>query len=196
MSEKEKSVVDKVKELLFSSEVVEAEDTFAEVKTSEGVILNVSAMEADGVVEIVSEDGKEVAPAGEYILEDGSTIVVGEEGIISEVKPAEVEEEVEEEMSEEVVEDSKEVSDADVSEEEVNPLEARIEALEAKFEAVIIENSKIKESNVLLAEQNVALESKFSAFKGEPAAEEIKISKSDAKTDKFKALGNIRRNKK
>ena len=151
-------------------------------------------MEVDGVVEVVSEDGKELAAAGNYILEDGSTIVVGEAGVISDIKPME-EEVAEEEMAEEPLEEAKEVSNEDTTEEEVNPLEARIQALEAKFNEVVIVNDKIKAANVVLAEANEALESKFSAFKGEPAAEEIKISKSDSKTEKFKKLGNIRRNK-
>ena len=195
MEENKKSVVDQVKELLFSSEKVNNVEEFAEVKTSEGVILNISAMEVGATIEVVSEDGKNPAPAGEYILEDGSTIVVGEEGVISEVKVAE-EEVAEEEMSEETVDESKDSIDADVSEEEVNPLEARIEALEAKFSALSDVNILLAEKNVELEGKNDVLESKFSAFKGEPAAKEIKITKKDAKYDKFAALGSVRRNKK
>ena len=184
--ENKKSVVDQVKELLnFSAEeVVEVEVEFTEVKTSDGVILNVSAMDKDGIVEIVSEDGKSLAPAGEYVLEDGATIVVGEEGIISEVKAIE-EEVAEEEMAEEVVVESNEVVDADVSEVKENPLEARIQALEAKFAEVRIRNEELSKANILLA-------SNFSAFKSEPMEEEIKISKSEkfrtAKASKFDRL--------
>ena len=205
MSDNEKSTIEKVKDLLsgkFNSEDVEkVEDTFAEVKTSEGVILNVSAMEAGATIEVVSEDGKELAPAGEYILEDGSTIVVGEAGIVSEVKEAE--ENVEEDVAEDM-EAVEEVVEVEVSEDVESSLEARLDALEetlnAKFESVIAElkeaNEKFASVNELQANELDELKGKFSAFKGEPAAEEIKISKKDAKVSKFQALGNIRRNKK
>lgn len=199
MSENKKSVIDQVKELFSSEEVVAK---FAEVKTSEGVILNVSAMESGATIEVVSEDGKNPAPAGEYVLEDGSTIVVGEVGVVSEVKEAE--EVVEEEMSEEAVEDVEEVSEEEVSEDKESSLEARLDALEetlnAKFESVIADlkeaNEKFQAVNELQAKELDDLNGKFSAFKGEPAAEEIKISKKDAKTEKFKALAKVRRNNK
>ena len=53
--ENKKSVVEQVKDLLFSSE--DSKQDFVEVKTSEGVILNISVMEAEGTIEVVSEDG-------------------------------------------------------------------------------------------------------------------------------------------
>jgi hypothetical protein len=193
MSE-QKTKVEKIKEILFSSteEVVVEEvvvDDFTEAKTVDGVILNITAVEKDGVVEIVSEDGKEIAAAGEYVMEDGSTIVVGEEGIIMEVKVADEEvEEVEEEMNEEVVEEEVVVED------EANPLEARLEALETLIE------SKFKSLGENFAkiiadkdEEVKALEEKFEAFAKAPAKKEVKVSKSDARNNKALALGNLRR---
>ena len=184
-----KSKVEKIKEILFSAPVVEeviVED-FTEVKTVEGVILNITAVEKDGVVEIVSEDGKEIAPAGEYVMEDGSTIVVGEDGVILEVKVADEEEVVEEEMSEEEVVVEEVVED-------VNPLEARLDALESliesKFKALGENFSKIIADK---DEELKNLESKFEAFAKAPAKKEVKLTKSDARNNKALALGNLRR---
>lgn len=187
MSEAKKSVVEQVKELLNFSE--EQPQKFMEVKTSEGVILNISEMEAGASVSIISEDGENPAPVGEYILEDGSVVVVGEEGVVSEVKAAE--EDVEEEMSEEVVEEVVE---------EVNPLEARLDALEEavnqKFESIVNDISeKFKSVIDLQAKELDELNAKFSAFKSEPAKEEIKLSKAEIKANKFKTIGEFRRKK-
>jgi (2Fe-2S) ferredoxin len=188
----EKTSIEKIKEILFSSnekvEEVVVED-FAEAKTVDGIILNISSIEKDGIVEIVSEDGKELASAGEYVMEDGSTIVVSEEGVIMEVKPAD-KEEIVEEMSEEVVEEEV------VVEEEANPLEARLEALESLVESKFSDLGEnfakiIVEKN----EEIKSLEEKFEAFAKAPAKEEIKVSKKDVKNSRALALGNIRRKK-
>ena len=67
-----KTKIEKIKELLFATEEVVVEEVvvedFTEAKTVDGVILNITAVEKDGVVEIVSEDGKEIAAAGGGIL--------------------------------------------------------------------------------------------------------------------------------
>ena len=190
--ENKKSVVEQVKDLLFSSE--DSKQDFVEVKTSEGVILNISVMEAEGTIEVVSEDGLSLAPIGEYVIEDGSIIVVGVEGVISEIKEATEEEVVEEEeMAVEVVED---VIDTDTPKEEESSLEARLDALEetinSKFESIFDKFAKVNEAQALELDE---LKANFSAFKSEPIEDEIKISKSDVKSNKFATLGNIRRNK-
>ena len=192
MEENKKSIVDQVKTLLFSGEPVDKveveaiiEGDFKEVKTAEGVILNVSTLDVDGIVEIVSEDGKEIAPPAEYILDDGSILVVGEDGIISEVKEATTEEEVVEEAMDEEEVVVEEVVDV-VAED--NLLEARIEALEAKFSALV-------DANVVLAEANVVLEENFSKIANEPIEEEIKISRGQKfRTVKADRLDKLRKN--
>ncbi len=139
----EESIKEKLAKLLFSNEV---EVEFSEMKTADGIILNVSALEKDGIVKIVSEDGKELAPEGDYILEDGSTIVVGAEGVIVEIKPAE---EVKEEMSENGLE---------AFEERIASIES---LLESKFnEAVTSISSIIEEKDLEIKD----LKEKFEAF--------------------------------
>ena len=210
MNEEKKTIVSQVKALFASEEVKDVvadivEESFKEVKTTDGIILNVSSLDVDGVVEIVSEDGKETAPAAEYILEDGSILVVGEEGKISEVKEATTEEEVVEEAMEEegevAVEEEIEDVVEEVIEEEVieeviegndSDLIARIEAIEAKFEAKF---KALEDANIILAEANVVLEENFSKIADEPIEKEIKISRSQAfRTAKAAKLDKLRKN--
>ena len=69
------------------------------MKLGDGVtVLEAEMFEAGNEVFVVTEDEQKIAlPIGEYELEDGRILVVVEEGIISEIKEKEVEEEVEEE---------------------------------------------------------------------------------------------------
>tara|TARA_R110000824_G_scaffold51729_5_gene144038 strand:+ start:903 stop:1427 length:525 start_codon:yes stop_codon:yes gene_type:complete len=97
--EEKKTLVERIKELVFTEDVVEQD--FVDVKTSEGLVLRVDSIEEGAVVTVISEDGENVSGASDYVLEDGVTISVNEEGVIISVTPAEEEEAVEEDMSEE-----------------------------------------------------------------------------------------------
>tara|TARA_R110002167_G_scaffold54889_2_gene156368 strand:- start:901 stop:1431 length:531 start_codon:yes stop_codon:yes gene_type:complete len=99
--EEKKTLVERIKELVFTEDVVEQD--FVDVKTSEGLVLRVDSIEEGAVVTVISEDGENVSGASDYVLEDGVTISVNEEGVITSVTPAEEEEAevVEEDMSEE-----------------------------------------------------------------------------------------------
>lgn len=81
----------------------EKKQMLASANTADGMVLSTPAEAFAAGVEVytVDADGNEVpAPAGEYAMEDGSILVVGEGGICSEIKPMETEVEVE--MSEDV----------------------------------------------------------------------------------------------
>ena len=82
-----------ISKIVFGSEEV-VEETFLDVKTSDGVVLRVSELAEGATVTIISEDGENVSGAAEYVLEDGATVVVDENGVITSVM--ESEEEVEE----------------------------------------------------------------------------------------------------
>ena len=76
----------------------------AQLKLENGTVLEADAFEAGNEIFILTEDDKIALPVGEYLTEEGKTLVVEEEGIIQEIK---AEEEVEEEApaeEEEVVE--------------------------------------------------------------------------------------------
>ena len=76
-----------------SAEVEETKVEFAQMTLENGTVLEAEEFAAGQEVFIVTEEDKIALPVGEYELEDGMTLVVEEEGIISEIKSAEAEEE-------------------------------------------------------------------------------------------------------
>ena len=149
MSE-EKTLIEKVKELVFEKEtpkeeVKETPVELAEVTTADGVVLKYENLEAGTAIAVVDAEGVESPASGDYTLEDG-TVIVTEEGAVVEVKEVEVEEKEEEELAE-----------------EVNPLEEKVTALESKLDEVLAKFETLSEG--------------FAAFKAEPAEEEVKLSK-------------------
>jgi hypothetical protein len=103
----------------FFSELVKGEETFAETmppvsgtpeaapvkmmeaKLKDGTMVEVTEMAVGGVVTIAGAP----APVGEHMLEDGTMIVLGDNGVIMEIKPAESEAKVEVEVEASKVED-------------------------------------------------------------------------------------------
>lgn len=83
------------------AEITQEPVTMATMMLEDGVtVLEATSFEVGSAVDIVAEDGtKTPAPEGTHKLQDGSSIVVSAEGIITEVMTAEVETEVETEMS-------------------------------------------------------------------------------------------------
>ena len=121
----------------------------AQMKLDNGTVLEAEAFEAGMPIFIVNEEDRIALPVGEYKLEDGMMLIVVEEGIIAEVKeaevevveeaPAEVEVEVEQEMSEtatpkKVIESI--VKESHFSKEEVDALKAEIEALKEEIKSL------------------------------------------------------------
>ena len=87
-------MISKIKEVLNLSEEVKLEQQALE----NGTVLEAEAFESGNEVFIVTEDEKVAVPVGEYQLEDGRILVVAEEGLISEIKTEEAEEEATEEV--------------------------------------------------------------------------------------------------
>jgi len=104
-----------------------------EVQLEERKLENGTRFEADSfekgkeIFIITDEDERIAVPKGEYLLDDGFTVVVEEDGIISEVKEA-VEEEVEEVVEAPVVEEVEAAEEADVQ--DWKGMEMRIKNLE------------------------------------------------------------------
>jgi flagellar biosynthesis GTPase FlhF len=76
-------VLNKVKEALGMHEV-----SLEERKLENGTTLEAEKFEAEQPVFIVTDDEKVALPMGKYEMEDGKTLVVEEEGIISEIADA------------------------------------------------------------------------------------------------------------
>lgn len=93
-------------------------------------VIEADVLEAGQAVFIVSDDERIPLPVGEYTTADGQTIVVTEEGMISEVKL-----EVEDLEEEEEKEDDKEMLEEEVVVEDVP--EAAVEEVAAIVEAVV-----------------------------------------------------------
>ena len=89
---KSNNVIEKIKDVLNLNEEVKLE----QAKLDNGTDIEADAFESGNEVFIVTEDEKVALPIGEYALEDGKILVVAEEGLISEIKDAEAEEEAEE----------------------------------------------------------------------------------------------------
>ena len=170
-----KEVIKQVKELIFGAETVEA--AFLDVKTTEGVVLRVSEVKEGEVVNIISEDGEALSGAAEYVLEDGNTIAVDEQGVIVSVMETPKEEEVAEEMSE-----------------EVNPLEERISNLEQGIEKLLAGFSAIDESIIEKDALIKELTEKVEVFSKAPAEEEIVVAKKTPLEEKrYNAINELRK---
>ena len=123
---KSNNVIEKIKDVLNLNEEVKLE----QAKLDNGTVIEADAFESGNEVFIVTEDEKVALPIGEYALEDGKLLVVAEEGIISEIKDAEAEEETEE--VEEVEAQEEEMGYA--TKEELAEVKSMIEEIKAMLE--------------------------------------------------------------
>tara|TARA_R100000544_G_scaffold28635_1_gene15138 strand:+ start:292 stop:849 length:558 start_codon:yes stop_codon:yes gene_type:complete len=176
-----------IKKILFGSE--EEEQVFADYKTTDGVILRCDELSEGATVSIISEDGEVVSGAASYVLEDGRTVEVSEEGAI--VSIVDAEEEVEE-LKEEVMQ-----------EDEVNPMDERISKIENGLKEILGLFDKQVENfskDVDLSKQLEDLKAEFEAFKSAPADGEIEVKKAmpkvNSKEDKLRAIAKFRNNAK
>ena len=117
---------------------------FAEVKTDKGVLIFDNELAAG--VEVTNEEGEAVED-GEYILEDGRTVVIAESKVveIKEVEDAKKAEETPEETLEEALEEvtpEEPAAEPDPKDAEIEQLKAKIAEYEATIEQL---NNKIKE---------------------------------------------------
>ena len=112
-----------------------------QAKTEDGTIIVSTADELaeGGDVSVLTEDGTTIKlPAGTYKLEDGTSFVVEEEGVVKEIMVAEVEaeeEEEKEELAEEKEEEEKEMADYDFKkiEERMAKLEEEVEKMKKDY---------------------------------------------------------------
>lgn len=79
----------------FLSKEESKEVKLAQMKLKNGTVIEAEEFKEGEAVFIVTEDEKVAMPIGEYEMEDGTILVVTEEGIIGGAKAEEVEEEVE-----------------------------------------------------------------------------------------------------
>ena len=91
----------------FLSKEESKEVKLGQMKLKNGTVIEAEEFKEGEAVFIVTEDEKVAMPIGEYEMEDGSILVVTEEGVIGGAKAEEVEEEVEVEAEAETKEPKK-----------------------------------------------------------------------------------------
>ncbi|MDB4331381.1 hypothetical protein N9987_00580 [bacterium] len=169
-------MISKIKDVLNLSEEVKLEQQALE----NGTVLEAEAFEAGNEIFIVTEDEKVAVPVGEYQLEDGRILVVAEEGLISEIKTEEAEEETEEVEVEAKEEEKEEMGYA--TKEELAEVKSMIEEIKAMLEPKedlsadelgnLITEELCKHEKVELSEVPEEVQAELN----EPAAEPIKAN--------------------
>ena len=162
-----------------------------QMKLENGTVLEADKFEGGNEIFIVTEDERVALPIGEYVLEDGQTLVIEEDGIIKEMKSENEEakeEEVEAEIEVEAEEEEKEEMGYATKEElaEVKSMIEEIKAmLEPKEEMSEEPKEEVKEE-VELSEvaQEVVNEipTEVAQELSEPAAEPINTNAEVSKT--------------
>ncbi len=106
-----------------------------QMKLENGTVLEADKFEGGNEIFIVTEDERVALPVGEYVLEDGKTLVIEEEGIIKEIK-SENEEAKEEEVEEDVVVEAEEEEEemGYATKEELAEVKSMIEEIKAMLE--------------------------------------------------------------
>ena len=169
MSKENKSILSKIKELVMSTEVVDAEVlTFGSVKSDDlDIQFEGETLEVGSSVYLMDGEEKVALADGEYVLETGETLVV-KEGV-AESMDAKSEEEAAPESEEEV----KELADEDKKEEEEEE-EVKAEESEEKEEEVkeleeVIEEAPEEEAPAMVTEEDVRriVEEMIMGFKSE-----------------------------
>lgn len=127
---KSNKVIEQIKNVLNLNEEVKLE----QAKLDNGTVIEADAFESGVEVFIVTEDEKVALPVGDYTLEDGKILVVAEEGVISEIKDAEAEEETEETEEEVEVEAAEEKEMGYATKEELAEVKSMIEEIKAMLE--------------------------------------------------------------
>ena len=127
---KSNKVIEKIKDVLNLNEEVKLE----QAKLDNGTVIEADEFESGNEVFIVTEDEKVALPIGEYSLEDGKILVVAEEGLISEIKDAEAEEETEEEAEEVEAKEEEKEEMGYATKEELAEVKDMIEEIKAMLE--------------------------------------------------------------
>lgn len=167
-------MISKIKEVLNLSQEVKLEQQALE----NGTVLEAETFEAGNEVFIITEDEKIAVPVGEYQLEDGRILVVAEEGLISEIKTEEAEEEeVEVEAAEEEKEEMKYATKEELAEvksmlEEIKAMLEPKEEMSADELGNLMTEELCKHEKVELSEVPEEVQAELN----QPAAEPIKAN--------------------
>lgn len=198
-----KEKLKEIKNILFNDETQEQEITFMDIRALDGRVFRVNELIEGEKIQEIDEDGLLDIHPGEYQIEGGLVVIVGEGSIIGEVKQVEVAEvefsteetaetevettaETENEEAPEFTDETEETVETEVVEEvveEVNFNSEIIQILE-KLTADFNEYKEKSEKELELIKED------FSKFKKEPSAEPTNTKKIEfsKEMDKFEKL--------
>jgi len=183
---KSNNVIEKIKDVLNLNEEVKLE----QAKLDNGTVIEADSFESGVEVFIVTEDEKVALPSGEYILEDGKILVVAEEGVISEIKDAEAEEETEEEVEEVEAAEEEEESLGYATKEELAEVKDMIEEIKAMLEPKedlsedlgnLLTEELAKHERVELNEVPVEVQAELNEPSAEPIVSNPEVNKAISK---------------
>ena len=183
---KSNNVIEKIKDVLNLNEEVKLE----QAKLDNGTVIEADSFESGVEVFIVTEDEKVALPVGDYILEDGKILVVAEEGVISEIKDAEAEEETEEEVEEVEAAEEEEESLGYATKEELAEVKDMIEEIKAMLEPKedlsedlgnLLTEELAKHEKVELNEVPVEVQAELNEPSAEPIVSNPEVNKAISK---------------
>ena len=190
------NLIDKLKKLMFTDEPVKVE--FGEINIEDGSVtfqFDGEVMEVGAsvfAVDPAEPENKIPVPVGKYPLEDGSTLVVAEEGIIAEVTPKEAA--AEETPAPEASGEAAPVPMTDVSAPttDIKSILIKYEAMELKMEEMskqIVELSEIKTELATVKAELVEL-GEQPAQKPKKAMASIELNKNGRLLEKIRNTKN------
>ena len=176
--------------------LLNANTNLAQQTLDNGTIIEAESFEAGQSVFIVTDDERVALPIGEYKLEDGSTLIVEEEGVIASIGEAPAEEVI--------VEAEDEIIETEVPEEVAPEVEAIVEAVVEVIAPAIEEvkeelkklKKKFEEANTEEKEKEEKKEEMSRKFKHSPERraskkEQIKFSTNRAETTLDRVLKQL-----
>jgi len=125
--------------------LLSADVKLAEMKLENGTVLEAESFATGESIFIVTEDDKVALPVGEYMLEDGRTLIVEEEGIIAEIKAEEAEAPAEELAEVEVEVEPESYDSPEKAEQAEEIIQAVVDAVAPAIEEIQEELKKVKE---------------------------------------------------
>jgi hypothetical protein len=180
---KEKSIINQIKTLLGLQVKLE------QMTLENGTVIEADSFEAGQAVFIVTEDGQVALPVGDYTLPDGKMLVVTEEGMIGEIKEAEMPEaeapEVEVEVEASAEESPEFVTKAD--------FESALNEIKSMFSAIAL---KAEEPNVELSAEPMPAAKPIKPNPEKEVKKELKFHQIKATTSEQRILAKISQIKK
>lgn len=180
---KEKSIINQIKTLLGLQVKLE------QMTLENGTVIEADSFEAGQAVFIVTEDGQVALPVGDYTLPDGKMLVVTEEGMIGEVKEAEMPEaeapEVEVEVEASAEESPEFVTKAD--------FESALNEIKSMFSAIA---TKAEEPKVELSAEPMPAAKAIKPNPEKEVKKELKFHQTKATTSEQRILAKISQIKK